>query len=296
MSDQLKHVEVTRASVLPPARRHGKLRKALPALVVGLGLVLTPAGLIALFCQLLDVSAQSTAAVCLLSVAIMTISMFRRAINNKVPAVLPLGLLCALASIFFFSYKNILLKNTGLIRFYHHSNDYLSELEPAIQRSRREIWFFGTDFYISSGERRMAILDALRRGVHVRYLIYDSASPDLTKLSRDFGQNEAELRGECEKGMASLRELSRAWNNESKNIATPGELEIRVFDVTPRGRLYIFDPGLDSGRTFFVPYVNNVNSAELPGFLLENVEAGVYRAYYAGVTKLWAQSRPITIQ
>ena len=295
MSHESGQVQVIGKTEIIPVRRDEKPLRRLKAVIIGLGVVLTPTGLIGLFCQLLNVSAQNTAAVCLLVVAVITICMFRVKIN-RIPSVIPLVLLCVFASIFFFSYKNILLKNTGLIRFYDHSNDYLAELGPMIRSSRREVWFFGTNFYISSGERRSAIPEALRRGVRIRYLVFDSTSPQLLRLSHDFGQTEAELRAECEKSMASLRELAKIWKEESTHTATPGELEIRVFEVTPRGRLYVFDPGLESGKTFFVPYINEVNSAELPGFLLQNIESGVYRPYYGGITKLWAQSQPITIQ
>jgi hypothetical protein len=255
-----------------------------------LGAILAPAGLVALFCQAIDVSSQNTAAFSLLTVAVVTLLLFRHAINRTLPSTFALGLLVALGFVFFFSYKNILLKNTGLIRFFHQSNDYLGSIEEPINHARHDIWFFGTNFYISAGDRRTALLNALRRGVNVHYLIFNPNSSEFPRLARDFAQSEAELKAECAKGLISINELARAWHSIAPQSQTPGELQVRVYDVTPRGRMYVFDPGNDEGRTFLVPYVNNVNSAELPGFLLENIEAGVYKAYFTGVVKLWRSS------
>jgi len=276
-------------------RRTDSFRRVLPIAATRIGLVLAPTGLIALFCQLLNMSSQNTAGVSLLCVAIITLCMFRRSINRRIPAVYPLGLLLGMFAVFFFSYQNLLLKNTGLVRFYHHSNDYLSELDRPIHEARHEIWFFGTDFYISAGERREALLEALRRGVHIRYLVFDPASPKLPQLARDFGQTEGELRSECAKSMESLRELARVWREEARRSPTPGELELRLFDVTPRGRLYVFDPAIPGGHSFLVPYVNGANSSELPGFFLRNIETGVYKAYFSGVERLWNEGRPVLL-
>lgn len=267
--------------------------RLLPHLLAQISALLAPAGLVALFCQVLDVSPQTTATYSLLTVAMMALLLYPHHINRAIPSAFALALMVILGAAFFFSYKNILLKNTGLIRFYHQSNDYLGELHDPIDRTKDEIWFFGTNFYISAGERRAAILSALERGVNVHYLIYDPSSKDFSRLARDFNQSEAELRAECDKGFISINELARSWSTMSAQTPTPGELHVRVFDVTPRGRVYVFDPGDEKGRTFLVPYVNNVNSSELPGFLLENIEAGVYKAYFAGVRKLWQTSRVV---
>lgn len=264
-------------------------------LLAHISALLAPAGLIALFCQVLDVTPQSTAAFSLITMATVCLLLYRRVLNRVVPSSLAFGFMLALASVFYFSYKNILFKDTGLIRFYRQSNDYLGELNDPIDRARHDIWFFGTDFHISTGDRKRALLDALKRGVNVHYLIFDPSSPELARLARDFGQSEESLRRECMLGFSNLNDLASAWSDISAQTATPGELQVRIFDVTPRGRVYVFDPGDDRGRTFLVPYVNNVNSSELPGFLLENTDRGVYRSYFAGVAKLWKLSKPISV-
>jgi hypothetical protein len=65
---------------------------------------------------------------------------------------------------------------------------------------------------------------------------------------------------------------------------------VRVFETHPHARFYVFDPARAKGNTFFVPYINRVDSPEVPGFLLENVSGGVFKSYFNGILRLWAES------
>jgi hypothetical protein len=110
----------------------------LPGLLTQIGLIVTPASLIALFCGALDVSARSTAAISLLSVLLTANCLYRKRLNHFVPSSLLTALLIGCVAVFFFSYQNVLLKDTGLIKWYRHSNDYLAEIDHiSAARSRR---------------------------------------------------------------------------------------------------------------------------------------------------------------
>ena len=56
----------------------------------------------------------------------------------------------------------------------------------------------------------------------------------------------------------------------------------------------MFDPNRETGSTFFIPYVNEVNSPDLPGYLLQNIGTGVFGDYEGGVEKMWQQSLSLT--
>ena len=255
-----------------------------------LGLILAPTGIIALFCQILDVSPRVTGAVSLATVSIIGICIYRRFLNRYIPSALLTALLVGLAMVFFFNYQNILLKKTGLIRYYRQSNDYLAEIDTEIVQSQQEIWFVGVDFNISATQRRDLLLNRLENGVKIRYLILNPRTTHLGDLAKDFDQSEGSLRTELEKGLSNLLDLRRRWQEKSLAAAHPGELEIRMFDTFPHFRLYVFDPGRTRGRTYFIPYANTVTSTVLPGYLLENVDTGVFRAYFDAARKLWATS------
>ena len=259
----------------------------LPGLLAQIGLILAPAGLIALFCQVLDASNRTTGATSLAAVFLTSICIYRRPINRYVPSSILTGLLVALSAVFFFNYQNILLKDTGLIKWYRASNQYLAQIDLDIANSQQEIWFVGTDFNISAGEQRDSLLKVLSKGINVHYLIFDPKSGHLDDLAADFNQTPDELRSECEKGLASIVELQREWQNRSLTATRPGELRVKIFDTHPHARFYVFDPGRVEGKTFFVPYINDVNSPNAPGFLLQNVPKGVFHQYFGGIQKLW---------
>lgn len=263
---------------------------SLPSILSQLGLLLVPAGVIALFCQVLEVTPQITGAASLATVFLTGICIYRGQINRLVPSSLLAALLVGLAMLFFVNYPHILLKKTGLIKYYRVSNDYLAEIDPDIMQSQQEMWFYGVNFSISAAQRRDALLNRLANGVKIRYLILNPKSSRLDELAKGFDMPSEALRTESEKGFWNLLDLRKRWQETSRSSANPGELEIRIFDTVPNFRLYVFDPGLTRGRTYFIPYANAVRQATLPGYLLENIDTGVWKAYFDSVRKLWFAS------
>jgi hypothetical protein len=259
----------------------------LPGILTQLGLVLTPVGIIALFCQVLDASPKTTGVASIASVSLTSICIYRRFINRRVPSALLSALLIGLGVVFFANYQNILVKDTGLIKYYRRSNDFLAQIDLRINTAQQEIWFVGMNFNITAGERRDILLNKLAKGVKIRYLILNPRSIRIDDLATDVDQSPAELRSECEKGLQSILELRRLWEEAASKSSTPGELEVRVFELPPHARFYVFDPGRNQGTTFYVPYMNKINSPDLPGYLLENVESGVFGSYFGGIRKLW---------
>jgi hypothetical protein len=122
---------------------------ALPSVLAQTGLILTPAGVIALLCQALDVSARATAVTSLASVLLISICIYRRIINRYIPSTLLTASMVGLGLVFFFGYQHILWKDTGLIKYYKHSNDFLADLDSQITHANAEIWFVGTNFNIT---------------------------------------------------------------------------------------------------------------------------------------------------
>jgi len=189
--------------------------------------------------------------------------------------------------VFFLNYQHILLKKTGLIKYYAQSNDFLSEIDTHISQSQQEIWFYGVDFNISATQRRDLLLNKLENGIKVRYLIFNPKSTHIADLAKDFDQPENALRSELEKGLNNLLDLRKHWTERAASSAHPGELDIRLFETPPHFRLYVFDPNRPRGSTYFIPYASVVSSTVLPGYLLENVDTGVYKAYFNSIRKSW---------
>jgi hypothetical protein len=254
------------------------------------GVLLIPAGVVSLFCQLIGVGPQKTAAYSIETILLIVCCLNRKWINTKVPSALVLSLFFGLAGIFYINYQTILFKDTGLIKRYKHSADFQGDIGHEIERADQEIWFFAANFHISTFDRRQALLDRLQHGVHIRYLILDPFALNIDRIAEDFGSSPDTLKKECMDGIHNLIELKCQWDSLSKSCVHSGELEIKFFKTTPRARLYVFDPRKTSGHTLFVPYINNMNSQFLPAYLLENIQSGVFPAYFEGVQKIWTDS------
>ncbi|HEU4688405.1 MAG TPA: DUF5919 domain-containing protein [Vicinamibacterales bacterium] len=258
-----------------------------------LGMLLGPTTLVALFCAAIGVDPQRTSIYSLAALMFVACCYYRAWISATVPSALVLATSVGLGTIFFMNYGNILLKDTGLIRRFVESSDIQAELGSEIGRATQEIWLFGTNFHISTVDRRPALLEKLQSGVHVRYLILNPAVPNLDVVAADFGQSVDELRQECLKGLRNVLELKQQWEAVRSRSRKPGQLEIKLYDRTPSARMYVFDPRVPSGHSIYVPYMHGFNSPNLPGYLFENTQNGVAQAYFGGLLKLWSVSKPI---
>lgn len=268
---------------------HGKLY----AILSQLGLILGPATVVALFCQFADMSPRNTAAVAIAVVLFVALCLNRSWINQALSSTLVVGVSLVGLLVYYFTYENILIKDTGLTRYYRASNDYLGDmLGTDIAAANDTIWFFGINFHISAEDKREAILGALKRGLNVRYLVVNPDSPQMAQIAYDFDSDPKNLADECRAGIRDLEFLQSRWEKSKLNEKTPGELEIRLFDSTPRMRAYFFDPG-PNGKAYVVPYINRVNSPDSPGFLFGNFEAGVAKTYFYGVSKVWQSAQPL---
>lgn len=254
------------------------------------GLVVGPATIVALLCQLIDLTARDTAAICLGVTLFIALIQYHVWIEAHLSSAWTLAALAAAMFLYYFTYENILLKDTGLSRYYKASNDFLGEdLGERIEGSADEIWFFGASFHISADDQNRRLLAALNRGVDVHYLILDPSSDRMDAIARDFDSTEENLRTDCEATMSDLNDIFREWNQVKKSARNPGRLQVRLFRSTPRFRGYFFDPG-ESGQAYLVPYINRIASPDSPAFLFENCSSGVAQHFYAGMKRLWEDS------
>jgi hypothetical protein len=177
-----------------------------------------------------------------------------------------------------------------IIKCFKESSEFQSEIGTEIASAKEEIWFFGMNFYISAVNLRTKLLDKLRSGVKIRYLVLDPYFPHIDQVAKDFNQPINELKTECVKGLNDIFELKRQWDSISNQTNSLGEVEIRFYNNYPKSRLYLFDPRKPTGRTMFVPYFTRFRSPNLPGYLIENNPSSIFKSYYDGVIILWSRS------
>ena len=181
------------------------------------------------------------------------------------------------------------IKSIGILKYWRHSNDFLPHIREAMGKASTEIWISGASFYLSVPENEDVLVDRAKHGVRIHYLFLDPYGNSLAAVAKTFSQTPDELRQEC---LTTIRGLQRI--RERLPAADRANLEVRLFDESPRARFYIFDPADPNSNTFFVPHVNSVNSPALPGFLLSNVPYGLAQVYIASVKDFWNSAQPLS--
>jgi|GEM_PF-5623302 len=180
----------------------------------------------------------------------------------------------------------------GVIGGYESANDYLaSALARNIELATHEITFSGVDFHISSADKRRVVLDALCRGVRVRYLVLDPESADVAATARHFSCSKDEMLSIMKSSLSSLRTLNGMWENRRSSCASPGELDVRLSQDRPTFRAYMFDPST-SGEMYVVPYISRMDAPETPGFRYVANRGSLSQIYTRSVETLWSDATP----
>lgn len=262
--------------------------------------VLAPSSALGLLCTILGYQGRQAAIITVLSAFLVYVLRQADTIDARIPAhavialVLTLFLFTALVGDY--AAKQVLglafrwssVGATGIISFNPHANEFVATgLSERIRAAKDEVFIVGASFYITVVDRKDDILDALARGVTVRFLFYDPLSANLPEVAAGFFQTPDQLRRECSATADGLREIIEI----SKQRAVKGSLEVRLFQTYPRMRLYVFDRRNEEGYTYFVPHVDQQNSPNLPGYLARNMTGGVVAPYFDGLERLWNKAQ-----
>jgi hypothetical protein len=177
--------------------------------------------------------------------------------------------------------------NLGIVKYWRHSNDFLPHIRESMKNAKREILVSGASFYLSVPGSENEIIDRAMQGVHVKYMFLDPFGTNLAAVAKTFAQPESELRQEC---IITIKALLRIKKKLPQN--KQDNLEVRLFNESPRARFYIIDPDDESSNTYFVPHANATNSPALPGFLLSNKKYGLAQVYISSVKDFWKEAVP----
>lgn len=249
-----------------------------------------PITLAAVFCQLFGMSIRDNAAVCLVVTYFLALFRYRSYINKQVTATWALLALGLFVSIYHFVRTDVARRDTGLVRFYSQANDYLGEaLSNNIQSAKHEIFFVGTTFHITADGKRTKLLDALARGVDVRYLVIDKDCKELELIAPSLGTTAENLRADCNTCYKDLEKLMQDWNSIKDTVIDPGNLEVKYISTLPTFRGYFIDSET-RGPAYIVPYISEIDSGESPGFLYANSQSVVASRYIASARRFWSKS------
>jgi hypothetical protein len=186
---------------------------------------------------------------------------------------------------------------TPFVKIFERSNDFLAtgdvhQFTSLLKEAKREVWFVGTTFYITTDQFHDQLLTKLANGVDLNFLVLSPSGGALPRVARLLGVADKELLDNC---MSGLRTLNRLLG-EARKANLTGAMRVKVIDEPLQTRLYLFDPRMENGYSYYIPQLNGTNSQTLPGFLLKNASADYLSTYFTAVLNMWNNSEAKTLE
>ena len=186
--------------------------------------------------------------------------------------------------------------NVGLIAVFRRSNDFLSSddgrIKSYIENTKKEIWFFGTSFYISIPAFREDILKKLDECVDINFISLNPDTVDLAFVARTMGYDEKRLQYIVNENIGALIDLQE--KRLMKKFCSRLSIRLTVRQFT--SRIYMFDPKEKTGITYLIPQIYGKDSTALPGFLLSNDASNFHQEYFDGIRSLATDSSSISLE
>jgi hypothetical protein len=262
-----------------------------------LSTILVSGTIVGLVASLTGLEALQSALLTIIVSAGIYVVLYRRQINRRIQAhAILMVILAAFAATAFFIPRlrgliitETISRSTGIIAHYAKANDFLPKMGDYIAAAQQDVWLTGVSFYVTLPANKDIILKRLSDGINFRFLVLDPAARNLPQIAAEFRQAPDELRSECNVTVQNLISIYK----EAKAKQYGGVLEIKLLATAPKARMYVFDKRRDTGVTFFIPHVDEVNSPNLPGFLVKNISTGIAIPYFEAVDRLWTHGVPL---
>lgn len=155
--------------------------------------------------------------------------------------------------------------------------------------AKKEIFFVGATMHITLGNRREAILQKLREGVTIRFLIADPEGSAYRYNAEMFGQTEAELRKETEITLDGFRAVQGEWEKIKPNVpeANRGQCILKTVNaVFPTG-FYFYDAISEPLDMLMVPHVMGHDAPEIPSYRIPHEQRKIIEHYYDSFQNMW---------
>ena len=173
---------------------------------------------------------------------------------------------------------------------FENGHNFIHEFLSDAEHATSDITVAAVSSYICASIGQQIFLEALKRGIAIRFLLLDFVHGDVKHVARMIRRSPDALcvfANDTLEALLWLRERALAEN-------TSGQLELRVLQRDPQGRWYLIDArGEPKGRrAFIVPRAAggetkaaSVAGGRVPQSLAENP--------IREVDALWAQARPV---
>lgn len=261
-----------------------------------LGQGMSVAALFAFLCKPFDLSSTLVAylsfAIFFIIVILVYLSQLGRYLSKEK---LIISLLCisVFYNVYLYDQQKTKDSQEQVDKYYDESEDIFQDIDTKLKNSKGWVWFYGTNFHITADDRRSTILSLVKSGVRIRFLVLDPRINDYELVTNTLAPGEpvSSLKNECEKSIIDLIKLQQ----ESQALiasGAQGSIEIRLINVIPHNRIYLFDPQDNKGEELFIPYINGLLSAQSPAYSLR-ANSTTTQSHYKAVNLMWSKSKDL---
>ena len=119
---------------------------------------------------------------------------------------------------------------------FKQSREIQSEFKSIISGIKNEAIFWGGNFYISVNEHKSLLLEKLKNGIKIKYLIFNPSSALCENASKDFDEkNSNHFYDQCITTIKNLMDLESEWKKQKlSSYHAGGNLEIKLYSAIPR--------------------------------------------------------------
>ena len=180
---------------------------------------------------------------------------------------------------------------SGKITYYASLYDLLPTMRKVIATASHEIILYGLNFHATVPYAFDSLLGRLRSRVSVKVLMLDPNGNWRDAMAETTDNDALTLQVEGASSLRWLRELAARVLRETQAAGAPMPgLEVALFDDLIHGSIFAIDPDSDSGSLFYLPYMNGVSPARLPGYYWPNSPDSPHGSFVSELRRLWGKA------
>jgi hypothetical protein len=208
--------------------------------------------------------------------------------------IIPIGLFFIGLNIPLFKSEEIIESNDIIV--YKESKELHEKFKDIICGAQKEIIFWGGNFYYSVNENREQILERLKMGVTIKYLIFNPQSPNCNYVSKDFKEHENTFYDQTVTTIKNLKSIKSEWESAKQTAKKGGGLQVKLYNNIPRLRAYMVDTQSENSYSYIVHFLHNIDSSKVPAYQIKNNFKGIIQTYLDSFNNLWDSDNTITLE
>lgn len=133
-------------------------------------------------------------------------------------------------------------------------------------------------------------------GVTIKYLIFNPESSYCDYVSKDFNEQENTFYDQAVTTIKNLKSIKTEWESAKQTAKKGGGLQVKLYSNIPRIRAYLVDTQSENSYSYFVHFLNKVDSSKVPAYKVRNSYNGIIHSYLESFNNLWDSDDTITLE